>query len=774
MRSILATLLFSLLSFTVFPTDYNTVGWKTYLSYTNTNAVEESASEVYVVAENYLYTYGKEDNSIKQYSKGNGLNNSIISLIRYNNQTKSLIIVYENSDIDILQNGVSKNIPYLFTSTSIQDKSVNSILIDDKLAYLSTTFGIVVIDMDKKEVKETYNLSLNISSCATHNGYIYASVTGENRSSEIIRASLNLNLQDKTNWGLYTLPDFPKDNLISTIISFKNTVFYFIKNQGVYYEKEGTMVPFVRNGTMSSVKIIGDKLACINSSQIYIFSDLKTFDQINNLTIKDISTYQPDKFWIAEGSKGLRSLKKTGANKFEAVNESIRLDGPYTNSTYKILCKNKKVYIIPGGKNNMTGKRFNQSGSVSIYDYNKWIHLDPTEIYSSLNIRPRDYTNIAVTSSEKGEEIIYASSMGDGIIQYQDGKPIHSFNEKNSPIQNAGGLSSNYCFMDGLTFDKDGNLWMTNSEVNNAVLVLDRNNQWHSLDIEALKGQYTISDILITSHGDKWINVPRVNPKLVVIAASNSLDQISTNEFNSFTDSDGKDFSPNNYTCMAEDKNGSVWVGTNRGPIYFTNPSIASSNAPGSIRCTRVKIENKQTNALQYFLDNTTVSTLKIDAANRKWIGTQGNGVYVLDNENQEIVHQFNTTNSPLLSDNIYCIEINDETGEVFIGTDKGLMSYQGDVTEPSPDYSDIYAFPNPVRPDQMDKVTITNLIDNSTVKITDVNGNLIYQTKSLGGQAVWNCRNSSGERVATGIYLVLATTENSSESVVTKILIIK
>ena len=174
MRHILTIILFSFFSFTVLAANFNTTGWKTYLSYNNTNSVEESNDQVFVVAEGSLYTYGKEDNSIKQYYKGNGLNDNTISLIRYNKQTKSLLIIYDNSNIDILEGGVATNLPYLSTSTSIRDKQINSVLVHDEYAYLSTAFGIVVINMAKKEIKDTYKLSLNITSCAIQNGNIYA------------------------------------------------------------------------------------------------------------------------------------------------------------------------------------------------------------------------------------------------------------------------------------------------------------------------------------------------------------------------------------------------------------------------------------------------------------------------------------------------------------------------------------------------------------------------------------------------------------------------
>ena len=776
MRHILTIILFSFFSFTVLAANFNTTGWKTYLSYNNTNSVEESNDQVFVVAEGSLYTYGKDDNSIKQYYKGNGLNDNTISLIRYNKQTKSLLIIYDNSNIDILEGGVATNLPYLSTSTSIRDKQINSVLVHDEYAYLSTAFGIVVVNMAKKEIKDTYKLSLNITSCAIQNGNIYASTTNKAEvSSGIIYASLKENLLDKANWKPYGLSNLSDSHTISAIASFKNTLFYLVSQQGIFYENNGELSRIINSSTLKYMKVIGEKLACIDNSRVFIVSDTQKFDQIN-LSINDISTYQTDKYWIAEGSKGLRSIQRKGSNSFEALNEPIILDGPYSNSAFDIVCKNDKVYMIIGGKDLLNGKRFDKGGYILTYDYDKWSFIDPKEAQKKLNLprNPRDYTSIAVTTDDSNDEIVYASSMGDGVIQYKNGTPVQSYNEKNAFKETAGGYGSGYCYIDGLAFDKNGNLWMTSSEVNHAVPVLDKAGAWHRLDIEQLRGVYTINDILITSTNDKWIYVPRNTPKLVMIPNSESLDEVSSYEFTTLIDTDGKELTPSNYTCVAEDKDGYIWVGTNRGAVYFTKPRISSAEDKAATRCTRVKYTNEETGNLAYFLDNVVVTTLKVDAGNRKWIGTKGNGVYVLDNDNETIVYQFNTTNSPLLSDNIYDIEINDKTGEVFIGTDKGLNSYQGEASEGKSDYSEIYAYPNPVRPEHMDKVTIVGLMDNSNVKITDLNGNIIYQTKSLGGQAIWNCRNASGSRVATGVYLVLASTEEASESVVTKIIVVK
>lgn len=772
MRNILAGILLFCLPLFASATDDNMLGWKTYLSYNNTNYVEESADQVFVVAEGALYIYGKEDNSIKQYYKGNGLNDTDIQFISYNKMTKSLFIVYQNCNIDIWEEGSVKNIPYLYTSTSLRNKTVNSVMIYNEYAYISMKSDIVVVNMEKKEITDTYNLSMDITSCAILNNHIYASTT---ESSKIIYASLKDNLLDKSKWKTYTIPEFPVENTVDKVVVFKNQLFYLTKNKGIYYESNDRTVPLVSNTTMSNMKVIGEKLACIATSQIYLFTDTKNFDQINNLSIKDISTYQTDKYWIAEGSKGLRSIQRTGANKFEAVNEAIILDGPYSNSSYDIRVQNDKVYIIPGGKSLTGGQRFDKAGSVMIYDYDKWTVLEPSAVQKKLKVWPKDYTSFVVTTNDAGEEIIYVSSFGHGVFQFINGEPVIVHNRANSPLENANDLAGDYCRVDGLTFDKDGNLWMTNSEVSKAIKILDKEGKWHSMSVESLNKKYTLNDILVTSNNDKWINIPRPGDQvcITVIAGNSSLDEGLSYTFKSFIDTDGKDFSPNTYTCMAEDKDGYVWVGTNKGPIYFTNPKLATSENNQSMRCTRVKLLNEE-EILYYFLDNVIITSIKIDNGNRKWIGTEGDGVYVLSADNKEIVHQFNTSNSPLLSDNIYSIEINENTGEVFIGSDKGLVSYQGEATKGQDDYSDVYAYPNPVRPEHTDKVTITRLMDNSNVKITDLSGNLIYQTKSLGGQATWNCRNAKGVRVASGIYLVLSATEDSKESVVTKIVVIK
>lgn len=750
--------------------------WKTYLSYTTTTNVEESASTVFVIAEGSLYTYGKEDNSIKTYYKGNGLNDNTISLIRYNKQTESLLIIYNNSNIDLFKDGVCKNIPYLYSNTSLTNKTINSVFIHKEYAYLNTAFGIVVLNMNKNEITETYNLGKNITSSAILNEYIYASVKDlSTGNTSVLKASLSTNLLDKSNWNTHSINSFSDESILELAV-FKDQLIYLIKNKGVYYETDNSLKQLYGNQVVNFIKAIDNKLVCIGNSQFAIFSDLNTSDIIRNISIKDISTYQTDRYWLAESTKGLRSIKKVANNTFEPTSNYITIDGPYYNSPYKMVYQNNKLFVIPGGKRLSDGEGLGLHGNIMIFDTDKWTNINRQSVYDKLKFYPNNYTSILINNLPSGEESVFVSAFGNGLIQYINNEPVIRYNNTNSPIQTAVANNNEYCRIDGLRFDKKGNIWMTNSQVSEAIKIIDTEGNWHSLSVNHLNGLYTINDILITSNNDKWINVPRPTSqkRIVVIPESNSLDEASAIKFESFTDTQGYNFAPSSFTCMAEDRKGYIWIGTNKGVIYFTNPQHATIDEGTSLRCTRVILTNEDDDTPYYFLDNVMVTTIKVDQGNRKWIGTQSNGVYVLDNTNQSVIHQFSESNSPLLSDNIYSIEINDDSGEVFIGTDKGIISYKGEATKGKEAFSEVYAYPNPVRPEHADKVTITGLMDNSKVKITDLAGNLIYQTESIGGQVIWNCKNKNNRRVATGIYLVLATDENNSDSVVTKIAVIK
>ena len=220
---------------------------------------------------------------------------------------------------------------------------------------------------------------------------------------------------------------------------------------------------------------------------------------------------------------------------------------------------------------------------------------------------------------------------------------------------------------------------------------------------------------------------------------------------------------------IAEDLEGAIWVGTDKGVTVFYSPGLVFSD----FNYDAQQILITEGNYGQYLLSEERVKCITVDGANRKWIGTEKSGVFLLSKDGQEEILHFTKNNSPLFSNNIVDIAINPNNGEVFIATEKGLISYRSDATEGSSKQRSTKVFPNPVREDYNGPIAISGLVTDARVKITDVSGEIIFETIANGGQAIWSGKNKFNERVATGIYLVLSTNMFGEEKMVSKILFI-
>ena len=288
----------------------------------------------------------------------------------------------------------------------------------------------------------------------------------------------------------------------------------------------------------------------------------------------------------------------------------------------------------------------------------------------------------------------------------------------------------------------------------------------------------TLGKIVISNlnPNQKWIPSARHTPGIFIWDDKGTLTDQSDDEntfLSSFNDIDnvGSKITPTNFFCLEQDKNGVFWAGTDIGPLLFYNPSRAFDE---DYTCSRVKIpRNDGTGLADYLLQNEKVKAIAIDGANRKWIGTETSGLYLMSENGQETIRHFTTSNSPLLSNNIMSLAINPISGEVFIGTNNGLISFQGDAAEGSNIYNNVYAYPNPVRENYNGIITITGLIAKTQVKITDLNGNLIYQTISNGSIATWNGKDVHGRKVNSGIYMAICANEDGTQSAITKIMVI-
>jgi non-canonical purine NTP pyrophosphatase (RdgB/HAM1 family) len=747
-----------------------TGAWKSYMAYYTTTAVEEAEHQVFALANGSLYSYGKEDRSIRLYSKENGLSDTQISRIGYNADVKALLICYSNGNIDLLDEKGVYNIPHLMKNTMVQDKTVNSLFFRGEYAYLAAEFGIMLVNMERREITDTYRLNHSVYGVCIRNDSLFAATSGG-----VTAGSLNSNLLDVNNWNVYPpVAGHPGD--VSRICLFRDALCFFQKGAGVYYlQGDGTVRTLLQDNAVRDMGLQNGELILYRPDNAVVFSSLTERRTLNTGELYGISSLKEGVYWVACGAEGLKGLQRNGSGgEYEWFVSGIRIDSPKRDLAAYMKFHGQKLLVAGGGR---WSDRFNNPGTLMVYGEGKWYNFDEADIARKSGIRFSDATCVAVDPAD--ENHYFVSTWGEGVYEFKDNEFVKLYNIDNSPLETSWtGAKYNYIRVDGLCFDRENNLWMTNSSVPSAIKVLKADGTWVSIGYSEVDDRSVVDKILITSRGHKWVNVLRSDHVGILVfddrgTIGDTSDDIVRffSSFSSPGSAEGQ-VSASFYYCMAEDREGRIWLGTNLGPVICPAPANAIEY-PDRLTANRI-VRTADDGSLSYFLDGENVRCITVDGGNRKWLGTQNSGLFIVSADGLETIAHFTTDNSPLPSDYVQSIAIDALTGEAFIGTDKGIVSYAGGATEGLADYSQVYAFPNPVRPGYQDQVTVTGLMPDSNVKITDINGNLIFQGKSLGGQLTWNCCKRNGQRVATGVYLVLSATEGAGESVVTKIMVIK
>ncbi len=320
----------------------------------------------------------------------------------------------------------------------------------------------------------------------------------------------------------------------------------------------------------------------------------------------------------------------------------------------------------------------------------------------------------------------------------------------------------------GLAFDTNGNLWVGNSNVVNSYLsVKETNGTWKAFNFSSLTGtDYSITKVLVSQTNAKWAIA---NGKGILVFQDNgTFAEPNKNNAILINTATGNGALPStNVYAMAEDMNGTIWVGTDVSVVAFYSPdNVLDGNNDWDAQPIYVN----QNGYTQYLMQNQTTTAIAIDGANRKWIGTLSGGAFLMSADGTQQIYNFTSSNSPLLSNNIEAIAINPVNGEVFFATDKGILYFRiaaasGNTT------CNAFAFPNPVPPGYDGVVAINGLVANSDVKITTVSGEIVYHTTALGGQAIWSGNNFNGQRVKTGVYLVFCSSPDGTQNCVTKLL---
>jgi hypothetical protein len=723
---------------------------------------------VFGVYDGSLLSYSPEDQSIQTYSLLDGLHDINIKHLKYSPEAHALFIAYENSNIDIF---MGKNDVYNLAdikNKNISNKIINNVEIIGEYAYLATGFGIVVVDLKRKEIKDTYQLGVNTTAISQWGDYWYAATNDGLR-----RAPITSNLLDRENWEYLPSLNTANDKAIEKMVTFKDHLLFF-DGKSVFSLSNEREEKILFTGMCRQLTLLGNQLIIAVYNAVYFYTDLNARTQTNldpEYKSINLAYNSEDDYWIAWGAKGLWKInleRGTSPMPYKPLIEAIKVNSPIRNLTFRLTFAEDKLLVTGGGNQ---GSRFDNPGTFMIYEKGSWYNFDDQAISLRTGIPCRDLMSVAVDPRDPTH--YYVSAWGEGVYEFKDTTfvQLYSCNDQ-STLQSTSPNSSQAnrsVWVDGIAFDRNNNLYVTNSLVEKGLSVLKNNDEWKALPYAS---NAWMRSLLITRNNQKWISNFRGTVGISVLDDNNTIDNTNDDTYyfsSRFVDQQGTNIGVSTFSCLAEDLNGTVWVGTDNGPISFSSAAQVGDGV-----CNRV-ISTDQYDQGYYLLEGQSINAIAVDGGNRKWMGTQGSGVFLVDQSDGTLkVENFNTSNSLLISDIINSIAINNKTGEIFIATDQGLCSYQGEAVEGKPDYSEVYAYPNPVYPSKHRQVVITGLMQDSNIKITDIAGNLIKEVTSNGGQYAWNCTNLKGEIVKAGIYLVFATTQNGSQGVVTKIMVIK
>lgn len=784
--------------------------WKVFPTYsTPAQKVVETTDLVYYLTGGNLFSYDKKNDESYSYTTENKLNDNNITDIYYNHEKKYLVVCYESGNIDLLyDNGRVKNMSDIMDSSVTPPLTITNVFFDGDFIYVGTAFGIVKFNEPRAEVVTSGNYGKKINSlCVMGNRLVIHSddcfkwidknspLNDESRFTRLYNHNEPYEMIPVSDNQMFVALKHPQYVLALHTINFEN----------------GNMVGW---NTFTSYHNVVPKYIIHGSDEtIYYVADNTLYKVTDDITEEKVVEF-PEEYDASysstlSGKESMWILNHQGLGNFSFDGEggvTVNTDYMHPNACtvgkvryFYTSWVNNRLYAQNSG---ITAYRFGGSTrgldvaqTCGYMDLDNGGYKDITAypVYAKAPIiqtQQRIYGNYAISPTGFAEDptdtsICFVATADDGIYKVKDGQVIGRYDSDNSPLL----LNDNRHIVYGISVDKAGNLWViinTKAYTNSPLMVLPADkvkldpaeineedwyhpdlkddDYWGGMDVKIFHCKKSNMVFIIQSSGELFAYDTR--------GTLNNFKDDRIRLWEGFTDQDGKEFKPNFLSAICEDNNGKVWIGSNEGLIEISPSNALNPN----MTVTRIKVpRNDGSNLADYLLGTDLTMDISVDAANRKWIATYGSGLYCVSSSGNEIIHNFTSDNSPLVTDKINCVYADKAIGTIYIGTDLGLMSYTSDATPSKENYDDILVYPNPVKPEYRGDVNITGLMDNSLVKIADVSGNVVAQGRSEGGRYVWNVCNSAGVRVKTGVYYVMVSQNatGSSTAAVAKIMVI-
>lgn len=742
------------------------LSWQGYFSYTQIKAVSESPTTIYAASENALFSKNNNTNIIKTTTTIDGLSGETITALYYSPTFNKTIVGYKNGLLIVINEAdgsmlkvvdiINKNLP-----GSI--KRINNFMEFGGIVYVSTDFGIVQFNLATSKFGDTYFIGDNgaeikVTQTAIYNGFIYAATSSGIRKG----ATTNPNLIDFNQWQVTNSGDWTGITSFGTELFAVNTTGYIHKYDSGSNTFNG-FLPLAEATT--NFRSTTDYLIITTANTVFVYNkQLVLQRQINRNQVPEINsvfscaTVINNTIYIGTVANGLVTTSLSSALTYE----NITPIGPSRNSIFSMQVTPTQLWTVYGDYDIYYNPYPLDDFGISKFSTSGWLNIPFDKVLGAKSMS-------RITVNPTNENQVYASSFFSGLLKMDNDLPTILYNQTNSGLESLTISPPDPNYIDirinGTAFDKSGNLWVTNCRVVNGLKMLSSSGQWKSYAMDKILSAPSESDfatMVIDRYGTKWMATSK-NGVIGFNESSNTFKKITS----------GSDFGNlpiQDVRTVAVDNKNQLWIGTTKGLRVLSNVS----NFQTESQLTTESIIILEDNLAQELLYEQFISDIEVDGANNKWIGTADAGIFMVSPNGQETKYHFTTDNSPLPSNVINDISINSSTGEVFIATSRGLISFKGIATSASENLNSVYVYPNPVRPEYQGTLKINGLLNKANVKITDVAGNLVFEAISEGGTLEWDTTAFGKYKVASGVYMIFVSAQDGSETKVKKVMIIR
>lgn len=741
--------------------------WLDHFPYGRGIDIEESQNLTYLATEQGVLIYDVDEKTIERISKVSGLSDVGLTEIAFSEDYGILMIGYDNGSLDIYDGGEIKSIPDLRLSSNFSGlKRINHIQFYDSIAFIATNFGILAFDLESDLIREQYIIGPGGSNLAVAQTAVFRDTLYAATEQGLFFVPMAANKFLFSNWS--RLPRFGQ--ALNKICVFDQRLFVNRdippNGDSIYYREGNTWLHFDRNEIARNRDLRESKgmLIVVNSFSARAYDRDFAFLQNRNPVTMEDSTFSPvaavagtdpQNFWIGDQINGLWHL-------FQQFVLPVEENSPATKAVWAMRFEQDELFVAPGAYNDVGSPLFNNDGFFSLQGLN-WQNFNNQNFGGYQDI-------VSIIGQPEIPERIYASSYGQGILELQrEGVAwslLRIINESTTDgaLPATGGGEHRVAEMSS---DQEGNIWFGNALTDRPLGVIRPDGSVESFAVGAAGSGANVLKLIATSQNQVWMQLR--NNGIAVVRLEDGVPV----ESKLLSASEGSGNLPSaTVLSFAEDQNGEIWIGTNEGLAVIFNPlNIFEANR--SFDASILVIDPDGTGVGERVLGSEAINDIAVDGANKKWFATQNSGVFYTSANGRQQELRFERNASPLPSNNVLDIEIDPRTGRVFFGTDQGILAFQGQATEGVERMNDVFAYPNPVPPDYQGPILIRGLVTNAQVKITDIEGNIVFETTAEGGQAVWDGRRFNGQRVRSGVYLAYITDDLGANTAVAKIMIV-